>query len=232
MAGGGTGGAQVGLARIGTRQHYFGGGVAVRGPVHLVLHGLEEALAGVRRCVVVNTGGVDVQHLAPEHPLRAADVADARQQFFEVAIVRAALEAFVIHGEALDQIFGQPLAGPLAELGAARGAHPVAHGQDGGQVVVVHQPAHLARAFGLNNSEFPNGSFRFEFSLVEGVGQVFVDRGDGHLIQLGDLPLRQPHVVAFQPHLYPGVRVGVAVQQQFRLRRGAVVLRAHGATRR
>jgi len=60
-----------------------------------------------------------------------------RQQFVEV--VRAdgatALEALVVHREALDQVLAQPFGGPAPELGAAVGAHAVADGDDHVEVV-------------------------------------------------------------------------------------------------
>jgi hypothetical protein len=68
----------------GAGMDHLGGGVAVRGPVHLVLHGLEEKGGRLRGGVVIDARGVDVEYLAPEDLLRRADFADASQQFIEV----------------------------------------------------------------------------------------------------------------------------------------------------
>ncbi len=111
--------------------------------MHLVLHRSEKALAGLGRGILVDAGGVDLQHLAPEHLLRGADVANLAEQVFKVAVIRATLEAFVIDGEAFDQILGKPGGGPLPELRTARGANAVADGQDGVQTVVSKLPANL-----------------------------------------------------------------------------------------
>ena len=55
------------------------GSMAMRGPVHLVLDGLEEPGRCLDRRVVVDAGGVDIQYLAPEHLLGGTDVADAAE---------------------------------------------------------------------------------------------------------------------------------------------------------
>jgi hypothetical protein len=111
--------------------------VAGDGPKHLVLHLLEEQLGGLGLAVVVHGRGVDVADLLVEALLRGADIADARQQLVEVVPAAGLLEPGVVQHEALDQVFAQVGGGPLAELGAARGAHPVADGQDHVQVVVL-----------------------------------------------------------------------------------------------
>jgi hypothetical protein len=49
------------------------------------LDGLEEELGRFDAGVVVDAGGVDLEHLAPEHLLGGADVADASEELFEVA---------------------------------------------------------------------------------------------------------------------------------------------------
>jgi hypothetical protein len=106
--------------------------------VHLVLHGLEEELRAVGVLVVVDAGGIDVEDFPPENALGRADVADAVDQLIEVVAAARLLEAFVVHREALDDVFAEPLRGPDAELRAAERLDPVAHRDDHVEVVVVH----------------------------------------------------------------------------------------------
>lgn len=47
------------------------------GKVHFVLHCFEELLSDRGARVIVNTEGVNLQHLAVEYLLRAANVSDA-----------------------------------------------------------------------------------------------------------------------------------------------------------
>lgn len=117
------------------------------GPVHFVLHGGEELAGyfGVRG--VVDAGGVDVQNLLVEAPFRGADVADALQLLLEIILLAGTgrvLEPFVVHGEALEQIFAQAFGRPLAELGAAMTADAVAHRKNNGKIVVENLAADLA----------------------------------------------------------------------------------------
>lgn len=99
---------------------------------------------------VVAGEGEEVAHFLVEALLRRADVADAGQQLVEVVPPAGLLQALVVHGEALDQVLLQVGGGPLAELGAARRAHPVAHGEDHGQAVGLEAPPDPALAFLAN----------------------------------------------------------------------------------
>jgi hypothetical protein len=112
--------ARVRLAGIHPQRDQFGRRVAVRGPVHLVLHRGKKALRGLGTRVVVHARGVDVEHLAPEHLFGRADVADARQQLFKIVRIGTALEALVVQHKALDQVAFERFGGPLAELRTAR----------------------------------------------------------------------------------------------------------------
>ena len=78
--------------------------------------------------VVVHAGGVDVQHFAPEHLLRRADIADARQELFEIPSIVTALEALIIQQYAFAQVGLELLRGPTAELRASVRLRPVANG--------------------------------------------------------------------------------------------------------
>ena len=143
--------AHVWLGGIGALANDFRCGQAGCGVVHLVLHGGEEALGGLFAFAVVRRHCEDFADALVNARLAGADFADARQQFIEM-IHRAevALEAFVVQHEALDQIFGQPRRGPLAELGAARGADAVADGQNGFQPVVLGPAGDTAPALLTN----------------------------------------------------------------------------------
>jgi len=70
-------------------------------------------------CELIDTGGVDIEDLAPEDLLAASDVADACQQLFEIVAAATALEAFIVQGKAFDEAFTQTVGGPDAKLGAA-----------------------------------------------------------------------------------------------------------------
>ncbi len=151
----GPGGFQPheGLGGIGSSGDDFGSRVAMRGPVHLVLHGGKEGLRGLRVGRIIHTGGVDIEHLLVEAALRGADVADALQQFVEVIFLPLAWRVFeplVIHGEPLHQILAQPGRGPLAELRASVTADAEADCENGGQIVVQNGPGNLPFALGSN----------------------------------------------------------------------------------
>ncbi len=122
----------------------------MRRPVPLVLNHREKFLRRLRPRIVVHTGGIDVEHLSPENAFRRTDVADAAQQFLEVIAAAGLPEAFVVHGEAFDQVLLQLGSRPLAELRAARRAYAIPDGEYELQVVVLQTAAHLAGAFLAN----------------------------------------------------------------------------------
>ena len=117
--------------------------VAVRAPVHLVLHRGEKLLRRLHARIVINARRVNLQHLPPEGLLRRPDVPDAREQLVEVIAAPRLLEPFIIHRESLDDVFPQPLRGPDAKLRAAMRLHPVAHRDDDIEIVVFHRAGHL-----------------------------------------------------------------------------------------
>ena len=112
--------------------------MTVRGPVHLVLHDLEEELRTFGAAVVVDAGGVDVEHLLPEHPFGRPDVADAGEEFVEVIVAQSlpGFDAFVVERKALHKKLGQPGGRPLTERSADGGSNPVTNGVNGVEVVV------------------------------------------------------------------------------------------------
>ena len=113
--------------------------MAMRRKVHFVLHRGEKLLGRIRIRLVIHAGRVNIQHLLVEPPFRWADVADTRQQFVEIIrlpLARRIFQPFVIHREALDDVFIQPLRRPNAKLRATRRFHAVANGNDGVQIVM------------------------------------------------------------------------------------------------
>lgn len=111
-----------------------------------------------------------------EQSLRALlggpDLADAGQQFVEVVPAAVALEAFVIHDETLDEVFGKIGGGPLAELGAVHAFDAVADGQDHFEAIELGLALDLARVLGLNRQGFLDGCRQAELALGEDVLDV------------------------------------------------------------
>src|SRR5690606_20144973 len=97
----------------------------------------EELLRLTRLCVIVDAGGIQIENLPVQHPLAAANVADAIQQLTPVRAAAEVLELLVIHREALDQVLAQSLGGPDAEPRCDLALDAVADGDD--QVEVVER---------------------------------------------------------------------------------------------
>src|SRR5690606_20673211 len=89
----------------------------------------------VGRLVVIVGGRAEVADLLVESRLRGADVPDAGKPLVEIVPLLGLFQPSIVHGETLDQVFAQDSGGPAAELGAPRGADPVADRQNGVQVV-------------------------------------------------------------------------------------------------
>ena len=87
--------------------------------------------------VVVDTGSVSVEHLAPERLFRRADVADAFEQLVKVVAAARSFESLIVQGEAFDDVFAQATCGSDTKLGAAVRADSVANRDDDVEVVVV-----------------------------------------------------------------------------------------------
>ena len=196
--------AHVRPGGVGTLGDEFRRGLAGGGEVELVLDSLEEDLGLGIGGVVIGCEGEDVPHLQIDPFLAGADVADALQQFIEVigdTERGRVLEPLVVHGEALAEVFLQPGHGPLPELGAALAADAEADGEDGIEVVVVHQPFDLPGTLVLNYPEFPDSCPRGEFTLLVDVLEVLVDGADVLLKQVGHELLREPDSLVLKPAL-------------------------------
>lgn len=157
----------VRLRRVGACGDDLGRRVTVRPPVHLVLHGGEEAMGGFDARVVVDARRVDVEHLPPEDLLRRADVADAREQLVEVVPATAPLQALVVEREALDDVLAEALRRPDTKLRAPVGLHAVADGDDHVEVELLDLALDLALALTLNHCRFCNGCRPAQLALVE-----------------------------------------------------------------
>ncbi len=133
-----VGQAHVGLLAVGAGVDDLRRRLAGDGPVHLVLHGLEELDAVRLGGVVINAGGVDVGDLLVEPPLGGADVLNPAEQFVEVIEgLVGILEAFVVEDEAFDDELAELLRGPDAEAGGDGAFDAVADGDDGVEVVEI-----------------------------------------------------------------------------------------------
>jgi hypothetical protein len=208
------------LVGVGALVDDLGGGVSVRGPVHLVLDRREELLREVNVGSVVDAGGVDVEDLLVEAPLGGADVADPREQLVEVVGVAGTgrvLEPLVVHCEALDQVFGEARGGPLAELGAAVAADAEADGEDGVEGVVLDFTGNRAIPLGSNYPVAPDSCLQAQFALVVDVHEVLVDRADVLLEQLRHQGLGEPKGLALEAALDAGAPVLGLVEDQLAL---------------
>ena len=116
------------------------------GVVQFVLYGFEEQCTFAALGVVIHAGGEQVQHLPVQHLLAGANIADAAEQFFPVVAAAQVFQAGIVHGEAFLQVLAQAFGGPDAELGAAPRFDPIAHSNDGFQVVVTQRAADLSFA--------------------------------------------------------------------------------------
>lgn len=179
----------LGLVASARSRDQLGRGFTGHSEVQLVLRGLEKRLHLRILGIVVSRQSEDLPHPQIHPALAGPDVADAFQQLVEIvrhARSRRVLQALVVHDEALDQILLQPGGGPLAELRASRGAHPVAHGENGFQVVVFDLAGDLPCAFPANYSEFPNSCPRPQFTLGINAFEVLIYRRNRDLEQLAD----------------------------------------------
>ena len=123
------------------------------GEMQFVLHRGKECLRDVGVGTVIHRGRVNVCNLLVEIPLAGPDFPDALQQFVEVILAEdllALFQPFVIQHEALDDELPQRLRRPDAEPRGLVAVDPVAHRDDGIQVVVLQRATYLAGSFSSN----------------------------------------------------------------------------------
>ena len=94
--------------------------LAVDGPMHLVLYRSEETARSLRARLVVNTGGIDVEHLAPKFLFTASDVPNSFEKLVKIAVSLAQLVALVIENKSLDKIVTQLSGSPPAKLDTSK----------------------------------------------------------------------------------------------------------------
>ena len=181
--------------------------------MHLVLHRLEKHLGQLRIAVVVDAGGVDVGDLLVEEPLAGANVPDARQQFVEIVLPQrpSGLDALVVEREPLDQQLAEPCRGPLAELGAAQRADPVANGQNHLQVVVLEAALDLPVPLLVELVSNPYKLPPDQLSILVNASNM-----DGYILRCGlkqvcHLALGEPDGLPVQPYLK--VESGILVDE-------------------
>jgi len=130
------------------------GGLAGDGPVHLVLNSFEKEDANLLGGVVIDTRGVNVSDLLVEPPLGSSDILNPAHKLFEIVEgLIGILQTFIVHREALHDVFTQPLRGPDAEAGGHHAFNPVADRNDGIEVVAIHPSLDRAPAFLANRQE-------------------------------------------------------------------------------
>lgn len=137
--------------------------------------------------------------------------AGAPQQFLKIVLpegLAGLLQALVVQHEVLHDELPQRARGPDAELGGADAIGTVAHGDNGVEVIALHEPLHVPRTFRLNYSEFPDSCLRGQFAFLEDPAQVFVHRAHILIEEFADLLLAQPKSlvleVDFDAHLALG----------------------------
>ena len=207
------------FAGIGPRQNDLGCGLAVDGPVQLVLHGGKKALGSGSGDVVVDGCGVDVGDFLVELALAHADFADALELFFKVLLAQdgaVVFQALVIHGEALDGEGLDDAGGPFAELHSALGVYLVAHCNGGGQVVVLGVVAFTV--CGSYPKRLDNCGF-IQLVIREDVFEVVADGSDIHVIQQPHHFLGKPDVFFGINGLHPACAAGGDEGEVFRSRR-------------
>ena len=165
------------------------------GKVQLVLYEGIEGFCGLAVLVVVIAALFKhIGDLLIGSALAGPDLPDALQQFVEVVPAKglAVFQHIVIEDKALGDVLFQCLGRPLAEPSGLLGVHPVAHGDDGVQVVVLQGTAHPPGALLLNCFHFGNGCVSGEFLLLVDILQVLGDGGNIHIEQLCHCLLGQP----------------------------------------
>lgn len=189
--------------------------------MELVLDGGEKFPGDGGLGVVIDRSGVDVGDFLVKPPLAGPDLPDAFQQFLEIVSAKdlpALLQALVVHHEALDEELLERPRCPDPELGRLVAVDPVADGDDGVEVV---ETGLLRLGFSLHGTVgsgcFQNGNNLFfpQFSGLEDVFQVLVDRRDTDPEQVGHEPLGEPEGFLLKAtfHLHPSI--GTGVEEEF-----------------
>gem|GEM_PF-6577889 len=127
--------------------------------MQLVLHYFEELECFRHGCVIVRTGSVKIKYLAIHHLFAGADVADALDELLPVKPAAHVLQEFVVHGEALGEIFARHAGRLTPELRAAWRFNPIADRNDSVEVVEGD------RFVGISNAQKLHIAFFIKLSL-------------------------------------------------------------------
>ncbi len=73
--------------------------MAVGSPVHLVLDHGKKFFRRLHIWIIINAGGINIQHLAPKNLFRGPDIPDAGQKLIKVVAAVGLFKALVIQGE-------------------------------------------------------------------------------------------------------------------------------------
>src|SRR5665213_896839 len=165
-----------------------------------------DRLGAVR--IVVNARRIEIQHLAIERLLAAANVADSFEELFPIITAAGTLETLVIHGESLDDILAQSCRCPLAKLSGHVRLDAVAYRYDEVKIIVLNPPRNLSISFLLNYQVFLDSCLSYQFALFKYIDNVEADILHCGIEQFRQLRLRQPHCLALHAYLntrYPTV---------------------------
>ena len=179
------------------------------------INGCDALLRRLLARSVINARRVNIQHLLVETPFRGADVPDALEQFIEIILLPLAGRIFqplVVHRESLDDIFAQPLRGPLAELRAPVRFHPVTDRNDDVEIVICRL---VGFPIGGSLCIICTYCFLHQFSFLENIADVLGDDRALPLEQFRQLCLREPDGFIFQPDFNPRPVVLGLVKNQF-----------------
>ena len=148
--------AHVNFRGIGGAVNQFRRRLAGDGPMQLVLHRGKKLLRHRRVRLIIHRQRINIRELLVKPPLAGADFPDALQQLVEIILAErlfAPLQPLVVHHETLDDEFPERLRGPDAELRGLKTVHPVAHGDDGVEIVITG-----GIIFAVGGSCFQNGN--------------------------------------------------------------------------
>jgi hypothetical protein len=124
-------------------------------------------------------------------------------------------QVFVVEHKAFDDVFAQLLRGPDAKPRGHGAFDPVAHGNDGVEVVKINPPLNRTPALQLNCQGFLDSCRTVQLLFIKDVLQVQADILPGRLKKLGHVLLGQPNRLVFQLHVQPGAAVLGLVEDDF-----------------
>ena len=89
-----------------------------------------------------------------------------RPQMFEIVLAdeRTILHALLVNHITTDGKLTQDVRTPLTELGGTDGVHPIAHGDDGIEVVELSRSFHFSVSFHLNYRNFLGSCLLIQFT--------------------------------------------------------------------